>query len=119
MSQPTTSTPTSKPGRAPRQRKPVERFLRLLVPPSDSGPAVLRLLIGGESFIYHVTEIGSDLGGRGFSVSKVDELTQQHTETYHVHLHGDTGTCDCPGCCRWSKCKHRDSLLKLVSLGSI
>jgi hypothetical protein len=91
----------------PRQRVKPKRFIRLLLPPFEGNPGVVRITVGKEATDYLLTPLRSDFG-TAYRLVK-DESGEQ----YDVLLDGDGGSCTCKGFCRWSRCKHRDGLLAL------
>jgi hypothetical protein len=98
-----------------RQRTKVERFARLLIRPDQYGAGVVRLTVGPRTDDYVLTEIPSDIGGRGFQVEKVGA-----DDGYYVLLGSaaDDG-CTCKGYQRWSHCKHLDGLAALIAAGRL
>ena len=106
-----------KPARKPRP-KPA-RLVRLFIPPDGLASGVVRIVVGAASTYYALREIRSDVGGRAFELTKLGP--EADGEVYHVLLTGNarTDTCTCKGFCRWSKCKHRDSLAALVAAGRL
>ena len=56
---------------------------------------------GSEKYMFK--EVGCDIGGRGFEVSR------EKGATYHVHL-GNHTTCECLGYLRHGHCRHINGL---------
>jgi len=101
----------------PRQRKPrskAQRGVRLCIKPDGTSPGVVRLTVGTVSADYFLTELPADFG-RGFKVEKVGMECQE--SAYHVHIDGDTRSCECKGFLHHGHCKHADGLAALVAVG--
>jgi hypothetical protein len=98
----------------PKRKRP-ERKLRLLVPAEVDQPALLRLTVGKKADVYRVFPIACDIGGRGFTVEKLDGLMEVET-VYHVRIDSETRVCDCKGHLQHHHCKHADGIAKLVEL---
>jgi hypothetical protein len=101
-----------------RQRKPrakPQRFVGLVVKPGPNFAGVLRITVGRETADYVLTEVPSDIGGRGFRVEKVGA-----EEGYYVLLGSPTDDgCTCKGFQKWSHCKHHDGLAALIAAGRL
>ncbi len=102
-----------------RSRVKPARTIRILVPPSDGGAAVVRIAVGRQEADYVVEPIPSEIGGRGFRLNKVGP--DADGEVYHVLLTGDPrqDSCGCKGFARHSHCKHRDGLAALAAAGRL
>ncbi len=104
---------------ASRKRVKPVRTIRVVVPPSGGGAAVVRIAVGRQAADYVVEPIPSEIGGRAFRLCKVGPGADG--EVYHVLLAGDPrqDTCGCKGFARHSHCKHRDGLAALVAAGRL
>src|SRR3954447_1072190 len=95
--------------RKPTQRKKADRACRLAQ--TDGGPALVirqtHPTQGVSVDCYFLQSIASEIGGKGV------ELTKHDGTRYTVRLDGKASTCECKGFCRWSHCKHVESLLAL------
>jgi hypothetical protein len=102
-----------------RSRVKPARTIRVMVPPSGGGAAVVRIAVGRQEADYLVETIPSEIGGRAFRLSKVGP--DADGEVYHVLLTGDPrqDACGCKGYAAHSHCKHRDGLAALVAAGRL
>jgi hypothetical protein len=102
-----------------RSRVKPARTIRVMVPPSDNGAAVVRITVGRLPADYLVEPIPSEIGGRAFRLSKVGP--DADGEVYHVLLTGDPrqDACGCKGFARHSHCKHRAGLAALCQAGRL
>jgi hypothetical protein len=114
------------PATRPARQRPKSRGVRLQ---GDQGDA-LRVLVlregeGEQQKVrhYYLSEVPSDLGGRGFLLEKWHtERKPGEPDAYHVHVGGEQESCECRGHLRWSfrtVCKHRASIRKLISEGRL
>lgn len=98
--------------RKPRQRRPHERSVRVLIRPSPGQPSLyVRLTQDGEAAHYWIDALPSDWG-RAFRVEKPGH---EGTESYDVCLeeNGQADSCTCPGNTYGGYCKHVDCLRAL------
>jgi hypothetical protein len=102
-----------------RSRVKPARTIRVVVPPSDGGAAVVRIAVGRRAADYLVESIPSEVGGRAFRLSRVGP--DADGEVYHVLLTGDPrqDSCGCKGYAAHAHCKHRDGLAALVAAGRL
>ena len=103
----TTYRPPVKTGRKPA------RSIRLMLAVGEQSPGVVRITVGRERADYFLTELPADFG-RGFRLEKIGT-----DDRYAVNLDGDRQSCECPGFCRWQRCKHADGLAALVAAGRL
>lgn len=106
--------------KAPRQRKPAERSLAVVIRPSAGQPlALVRITQGKEVKHYWVEAVPSDWG-RAFKVQRPGHEDGRCT-TYNVCLeeNGQADSCDCPGNTFGGKCRHVSALRVLDSLGQL
>jgi len=102
-----------------RQRKPrprPERSIRLELRPDGDGPGIVRITVGKGHTDYFLYPLVTDFG-RGFQLEKVDPIGDR--TAYAVNIDGDRRTCDCPGFCHWSRCKHSDGIAALIAAGRL
>jgi hypothetical protein len=95
-------------------RTPIKRSA--LFTPSAQGQGLLAIAVGPETNVYDVSEIGSEIGGRGFRLAKLDA----EGEVYHVLIADEVSTlCDCIGFEHTGHCKHVDALRAVIDAGEL
>src|SRR3954467_4710849 len=104
------------PIKAPRQRQPKQRTVRLTTTDAGTSALVIRQKQGNQAEqvdAYFLEPIPSQMGGRGLILHKHDGTS------YAVLLSGPDSECDCKGFTRYSHCKHVESLLALQQRGKL
>ena len=76
-----------------------------------------------ETQVYGVSEIGCDLDGRGFQMQRQTGPDEEPAEVYSVFVaaNGHDHACSCPAG-TWGNsgsCKHRESILGLITAGKL
>jgi hypothetical protein len=102
---------------ATRSRKQPQRFVGLLVKPGDNFAGVVRITVGKLVTDYSLLEIPSDLGGRGFRLDKLGDLSGESYLCLVGSPHDDS--CTCRGYSKWSHCKHSEALAALIQAGRL
>jgi hypothetical protein len=86
------------------------RTIRLIRPPAAGEVGIFCVTVGETATIYTLVEIPCEIGGRGFSISRLGLGSQ-----YHVRIDTlDESTCECMGFLRHGYCKHVLGLVALV-----
>lgn len=84
---------------------------------------ILTLTDAGKETSFFLTEIPSQLGGRGWRLEKFAiDCRGQGDEVYHVHLGGEQDTCECRGHLQHGHktvCRHRAALQALLARGRL
>jgi hypothetical protein len=81
-----------------------------VVRPLDAaGVGVVKL----DGRLYLVAAVPCDVGGRGFSASRIGSGF-----VYHVRVGAET-ECECLGFLRWGRCKHTTALESLMRRGEL
>lgn len=103
---------------APAPRKGRASVKRAAVfEPTGRGQGRLTITAGNATVVYRLTEIGSDIGGRGFQLSKAQA---DGGDVYHVLIADEVATsCDCCGWLAHSRCKHVDALQAVLDSGEL
>jgi hypothetical protein len=101
-------------------RKPRQRFVRLLLPTNDAGQNGLLRIAERRGRKVQVDEylfdrIPADFG-TAFLVEKKDAGPEHR---YHVNLDGEHGTCECKGFLSHNHCRHVESLRALTAAGRL
>jgi hypothetical protein len=102
----------------PRQRRPHERSVVIVIRPSEGQPdAYLRLTVDGVEPHYWLGALPSDYG-RAFRLSKPGHEDPACTG-YDVLLDTVGDSCTCPGHTYHNHCKHVDGLRALEAAGQL
>lgn len=72
--------------------------------PDRAGLSVVKI----QGRLYLVADVPCEVGGRGFSVSRIGSGF-----VYHVRVGSET-ECECIGFLRWGRCKHSAGLAHLI-----
>lgn len=88
------------------------RSVRLLV--NAGGLLAIMINDGKKREAYQVDDVPSQIGGRGFQLTKATDGA-----VYHCRVAGQFSTCDCPGGTYRGACKHLGALQALVSKNAI
>ena len=79
----------------------------------DNGdPEIVFIGAGSREYLYTVSEIPSDLGGRGFLIRRL-----AGGETYQVLVDSNPKKCQCTCLAffRWGRCRHLFKIIEMVA----
>jgi len=109
--------PTTAKTRKPRQRRPHERSVKVLITPCPGQPSLyIRITQDGEAAHYWVDPMPSDWG----IAYRLEKPGFEGTDTYDVLLENEQdGSCTCKAGTYHGFCKHQEALRALYRAGRL
>ena len=102
--------------RKPRQRRPHERSVKVLITPCPGQPSIfIRITQDGEAAHYWVDPMPSDWG----LAYRVEKPGFEGDDRYDVLLEIEGDSCTCPGHTYGGYCRHVDALRALHTQGRL
>ena len=102
--------------RKPRQRRPHERSVKVLITPCPGQPSLfIRITQDGEQAHYWVDPLPSEFG----LYYRLEKPGFEGTDCYDVLLEIEGSSCTCPGHSYGGYCRHVDALRALHAQGRL